>query len=449
MANMVVLVALPFVVAFGIVAFRRPMDVLLPAYAVTVPFGSLLSTGLAPPYDSVSTPLGLLLLAALLAQLITGHSAQVRFPVTVPIWLMFLGLAGASALWSVSAQLTEKAFQNLTLLVLLYVLLALTRVRLSDLRRLETALVIGGVAASSYGIFQFLTGTLPVDTEASGGGRFGRDLLGANNTAAALLVPLAIALCRSAAGRSLGGRLANAVGAGMIMFGVLLTGSRGGLLATAGCLLVALLYVERGRAILLRYAALVVVAVAVVLVAQPGGIGARTDQTTSSGRTDIWKVGLYACHIYCLTGSGWGTFPRVYQMEQSKVSDARVLARGVAYEAHNIWILISVEAGIPGLLLALLGLLFALRDTYRLPRSLRGPPLAGFVATIMAAFFLSNFDYKFFWMTLMYPLMCRTVALTHVDPSPGEDRSPPVPPVRAATRPAPVAPSIAHAGLGT
>jgi len=61
--------------------------------------------------------------------------------------------------------------------------------------------------------------------------------------------------------------------------------------------------------------------------------------------------------------------------------------------------------------LALLGLLFTLRDTYRLPASLRGPPLSGLVAMLVAAVFLSNFEYKFFWMTLMYMLMCRSVWL--------------------------------------
>ncbi|MGH8895148.1 MAG: O-antigen ligase family protein [Actinomycetes bacterium] len=412
MPSLMVLAALPLIVALTIFGFRRPVDLLLPAYAATVPFGKLLSTGVAPPFDSMSSLLALVLLAALSAKALYGRSAQSRFPATAPIWLLFLGLTGASAVWSVSPQITLEAFRNLGILVALYVLVALTPFTLPELRRLESAIVLGGVAAASYGIFQFVTGTLPVDLEGGGGGRFGRDLLGANNTAAALLLPLAIALCRSVAAPSSRTRLAHTVATGVVVFGILLTGSRGGLLATAACLGITIVFIPRGRRVLLRYAAAVVVVVAVVLVLQPGGIAGRTDSTKSSGRTDIWKVGLYACQIYCLQGSGWGTFPRVYQLEQAYVGDARTLGRGVAYEPHNIWILIGIEAGLAGLVLALLGLLLTVRDSLRLPPSLRAPPLAANVATLVAAFFLSNFEYKFFWLTLTYTLVCRSVAIT-------------------------------------
>jgi O-antigen ligase len=328
------------------------------------------------------------------------------------VWLLFLAVTGVTALWSVAPQLTELAFRNLALLVVLYVLVALTPVSLPELRRVETALVVGGVLASTYGIFQFVTGTLPVDPESGGGGRFGRDLLGANNTAAALMVPLAIAVCRSASAPRWRVRSAHIAAVAVVLFGVLLTGSRGGLLSTGALLLVAIVYVERNRAFLVRAVLLMVVAAGLVLILQPAGIAGRTDSTSSSGRAEIWKVGLHACETYCVRGSGWGTFPRVYELTQPEVPEARTLERGVAYEPHNIWLLIGIETGVAGFALAVIGLLLTLRDCHRLPNYLRGPPLAGMVATLVAAFFLSNFEYKFFWMTLTYVLMCRSVALT-------------------------------------
>ena len=36
--------------------------------------------------------------------------------------------------------------------------------------------------------------------------------------------------------------------------------------------------------------------------------------------------------------------------------------------------------------------------------------MTGMVATFVAAFFLSNFEYKFFWMGLMYALLCRATS---------------------------------------
>lgn len=404
--------ALPLVAAFLVAGFRRPMALLLPAYAVTVPFGSLLSIGLRPPWDSVSTWLSIALVVALGAHVLVGRSTSAPLPATVPIWLLFLGVAGASALWSVSPQITQTAFRNLAILVVLYCVVALTPVDRRGLRRVEMAILLGGVAASAYGIFQFVTGTLPVSVDGGGGGRFGRDLLGANNTAAALILPLAVALVRGVNGPTVGSRRAHTAAAAVLLFAILLTGSRGGLLSVAVCLVTALVVVREGRARLARYAGVAALCVVLVLVVQPGGIASRTDSTKSSGRVDIWKVGLHACQQHCLAGSGWGTFPRVYQLELPKVPDARILERGVAYEPHNIWILIGVEAGVGGLLLALLGLGVTVRHGLRLPPELRGPPLVALAGTLVASFFLSNFEYKFFWLTLTYVLLCRTVALT-------------------------------------
>ena len=412
MSPLLGLALVPLLLVGVVAGLRRPLGLLLPAYAASVPFGSLLSTGLSPPYDSISTPLGMLLIVGLGSQAIFGRTVGARFPRTVPVWLLYLGVAGMTAAWSVSAQLTEVAFRNLALLVILYFLVSLTPLTIRELRRVETGLVVGGVTAACYGIFQFVTGTLPVDPEAGDAGRFGRDLLGANNTAAALLVPFAIAWCRAAAGTSPLGRRAHAAAVGTILFGILLTGSRGGLLATAVCIGVAIAFTERGRASMIRFAATTLVVASVVLVVQPGGIAGRTDSTSSSGRSDVWKVGLYACRTYCVQGSGWGTFARVYQQEQPKVRDARVLGRGVAYEAHNIFLLIAIEAGLAGLALALIGFVLTMREGLRLPRYLRAPPLAGVISTLAAGFFLSNFEYKFFWMMLMYPVLCRNADIT-------------------------------------
>ncbi len=399
----------PLVVAATVIGFRFPVTVVLPAYAATVPFGSLLSTGLAPPYDSLSTPLAMLLCAGLLKEVLAGRTVHLRFPATVGIWLTFLGVSGASAVWSLSPQLTQAAFQRLALLVLLYLLLALVPVTVRQLRRVETALVVGGVAAACYGIAQFLTGTLPVEVE-GGSGRFGRELLGANNTAAALIVPLALAVWRSSIWLRPSSRLAYAAAGGALLLGIVLTGSRGGILATGATLVVTLALSRRHRGPVLRRVGAVVLALCVLLIAHPGGIAARTDKTSSSGRSDIWRVGIHACHHYCWAGSGWGTFSRVYTQELPKVADARILTQGVAYEPHNIWLLLAVETGVVGIGLALVGVLLTLVQAWQLPAALRGPPLSGLIGTLVASFFLSNFEYKFFWMNLGYCLLCRTVA---------------------------------------
>jgi O-antigen ligase/polysaccharide polymerase Wzy-like membrane protein len=419
------LAAAPLMFALVVIGFRRPLALLLPAYAATVPFGSSLATGLPAPYGSLSSVLGLILLLSLTLQLLSGRTGRAPLPATVAIWLLFLGLTGTSAVWSVAPRITEAGFLNLASLIVLYALLALAPVTRTDLGRVERALVIGGTAAACYGLLQLLVlGGLPTDADGVGGARFGRDLLGANNTAAALLLPLAIAVCRAVDLPRRRDRVLHGLAAGLLVTGILLTGSRGGLLAAGATFLAAILFVGRGRARLAGFTAAAALAVTFTLVVNPAGLGARTASTDSSGRTDIWLVGLAACHDYCLTGSGWGTFPRVYALEQPLVGQARVLVRGTNYEPHNIWILVGVEVGALGLLLVLVGFGLTFRDTVRLRPFLRGPPVAGLTGTLVAGFFLSNFEYKFFWMALMYALLCRNVAQTSPPDAPVPRDSP-------------------------
>jgi O-antigen ligase len=391
----------PLVVAFVVACFRDPLRYALPPYAVLIPFSSLLSVG-PGPMGSVSTLLGLLLGAALLVQLVTTRRAAPFIYAAIPIWLAFLGLCGLSLYWSIAPRATADDFLVLAAQVLLFVALVLSRVDTAVLRRFENAMVLGAVLVVCYGLAQlFLLGGLP--TGGSGSGRFGEDLLGANNQAAALLLPLALVTHRALAGAR-NRRMLYAALTALFLFGILMTGSRGGLVSSAVVVLAVVMFGAVRRATAVTLVAVAAVLVWVVLVANPAGIGARhiNQADSSSGRAEIWTVGLYSCPKYCLEGAGWGAFPTVYRQELASVSEARILTQGTSYEAHNIFLLALVEVGIPGLVLLLIGLAIPLVDAARLPRALRGPPLGALLGTIISSFLLSNLEFKFFWAVLAY-----------------------------------------------
>ena len=391
----------PLVVAFVVACFRDPLRYALPPYAVLIPFSSLLSVG-PGQFGSVSTLLGLLLGAALLVQLVTTRRAAPFIYAAIPVWLAFLGLCGLSLYWSIAPRATADDFLVLAAQVLLFVALVLSRVDTVALRRFENAMVLGAVLVVGYGLSQlFLLGGLP--TGGSGSGRFGDDLLGANNQAAALLLPLALVTHRALAGVR-NRRMLYAALTVLLLFGILMTGSRGGLVSSAVVVLGVVLFGAVRRATAVTLVAVAAVLVWVVLVANPAGIGARhvNQADSSSGRAEIWTVGLYSCPKYCLEGAGWGTFPTVYRQELASVSEARILTQGTSYEAHNIFLLALVEVGIPGLVLLLIGLAIPLVDAARLPRALRGPPLGAFLGTVVSSFLLSNLEFKFFWAVLAY-----------------------------------------------
>jgi O-antigen ligase len=412
--TMVFVVALaPLLVAYVVACFRNPVRYALPPYAVLIPFGSAFK--LVPgPFGGVSSLLGLLLGAALVTQLVTTRRGSVRLPLAVPVWLAFLALSGFSLFWSIAPGATFLDFRVLASQVLLLVALVLTRFDERTLRLFATSLMAGGIAVVCYGLVQLtLLGGLPGRRTGPGDGapRFGDDLLGANNEAAALLLPLAVAATRALteSGRS---RFFHGAATLLLLVGILMTGSRGGLLGAFVVFVVVVWLGTARRSHKVAVAVTAAVLVTVVLVLQPGGFGRRQveNQTGSSGRTDIWMVGAQACSQYCLVGAGWGAFPNVYQQELSSTPEARVQPRGATFEPHSIFLLAVIELGLPGLVLLIVGLAVALMSAWRLPAALRAPPMAALLSTIVSSFFLSNMNFKFFWAVIAYVAVSETVA---------------------------------------
>lgn len=407
------LAAAPIVVGIVVVCLREPMRVALPAYAALIPFSGVLSIG-SPRFGSLSSLVGILLGAGLVLRLVRTRKVRVRLSATIPVFLLLLGVAGATVLWSLSPQTTVNSFLILGSLIVVYVLVALNPVDRDVLRRVENGLLVGGMVAVGYALFQLIVmGGFPADPPVPGvtEGRFGNDLLGPNNQAVAFILPLVVCLHRSVTFSVRSTRLLHISMAVLLLGGIVMTGSRGGILATVVAVVVLLVAAARGRGRLLSYGLIGATVAAFVFFAHPFGLAERTVETTSSsGRTDIWKVGAAACPQYCGLGSGWGTFRDVYAETQASVPDARVLVGAGNYEAHDVWLLVAIELGVPGLVLLVTGLGLVFVEALRLPAVLRGPPLSALVATVFAAFFLSNLEFKFFWMALMMVALSRNLA---------------------------------------
>ncbi len=407
--------AAPFVVMLLVIYLREPLRIGLPLFAATVPFGQLLALG-SSAFASLSSILGLLLGIGLALERLRSGRVNVRLSATVPVWLMFLGVAGATVLWSVSPGKTETGFFILTSLVVLYVLISLRDVDRRSFRWTENGILAGGLLVTTYGLFQLVVqGGFPSDPPgATLDGRFGNGMLGPNNEAVTLIIPLMVSLARAIGATRGPQRVRYTASMAYLLTGVLLTGSRGGLLAVAVAVVALIISQPSGRKLLIGYGVATLTAAGLVFFTHPAGIADRTfaSASSSSGRTDIWRVAFAACSRYCPAGAGWETFPDVYAATQARVAGANVLVGGGAYQAHDVWVLIAIELGLPGLLLFGAGVLLTLSEAVKLPGWMRGPPLASFAGTLFAAFFLSNVEYKFFWMALFYVALARNLADT-------------------------------------
>jgi hypothetical protein len=423
--------AAPLAFAVLVIGLRSPTHRLLPAYAALLPFGSglALPLGLPVQYTSLSSLTGFALIASLAYGLLVRGTARRPVPATAALWTLLFGLFVLSTLWSITPRETVATVISVAGVMVLFVLLAFTPIDRTTVARTELWLVLGGVAACCYGLFQAVTGTLPADTVGNAG-RFGSDLIGDNHIAGALLIPLAVALAKLADHPSVRVRVAHALAVLMLMTGILLSGSRGGLIGAAVTFVIVLL-IARRRTVLIAICAVAVTSMIVVLSLNPGGIGERQASLDDSGRADIWRVGMQGCETYCVTGSGWGTFPEVYERTQSFVAEAKVLVRGARYVPHNNWLLLGVELGIAGLVLLNLGFALAIRDALLLPRAVRAGPLAALVAVLSTGILLSNFEFKYFWFALTFVLL---VSLAQEQP---DQRAPGAAPLDAPPVPTP------------
>lgn len=401
------LAALPVAVLGLVVGLRAPVGVLLVAYAAIVPFGSAidLPIPLPPPFDSLSSVVGAMASASMLVHLLLVRTGPPQVPTVSMVWLLFIGVAGVTYTWSVLPSVTSDEFFLLVSGLSLYLLATFLPVTATERDRITLAIVAGATLASLLGVALFALGRAPVGN--SGAPRFLLTGDDPNHTAAGLLLPLVLAA--TMAGDTARSPLRRVVFAGsgiVVAIGIVLTGSRGGILAAVGALFV--LGWQSGS--LRRMgAAIATVGVAGILSLSlaPAALEARLLNSDSTGRTEVWRLGLVACSTYCVQGSGWGTFPDVYQQVFRSDPDAGGY-RTQRFRAHNIWLQALVETGFVGFALLVAGFLTAGASLLKLPRAARAAPLAALVGLAVASSLVSNLTFKYFWLVFLYVAVCST-----------------------------------------
>lgn len=270
-------------------------------------------------------------------------------------WVMiaFLGWAALTLVWApqTGAGITalSRYIPNMLLLPIAYTAVRGRR----DLTLVLAAFVLGAILAAGFGIIQ------PPDASAIESTRATGTLGDPNELAAALLVGLALgagfALAR---GRSPALRLGGLVAIPLCAAGIFLSLSRGGLVALAAVLLVGT--VSAGRWRVAVTAILVAVAAGGVLYfTQLAPLPARERVLTAnggSGRSDLWKVGLRIVRAHPVGGVGVGNFQTSspnYVLQPGALKRTDLIFSPAPKVAHNTYLQVLSEMGVPGLLLFL------------------------------------------------------------------------------------------------
>ena len=421
--GLIALITIPVIGLF----VARPARILLPLYAGTLPLASVieLNIPLPAPFNTVSSMLGAMLIGAGLAHVILYRKGRIP-SIPVAIWLLFLAWAMVTTFWAIEVDDAVRTITIAVPLLLLMVVVALLDIDEEDFDILRLALIAGSALVGMYAAYLLLSGrALPSHGVSE---RFSvasdADATNPNILAASLLMPLALAVHMMVTGgtrwmKDRTWRLIGVWGALFSVIAIILTSSRGGMMASIAVFVICLVYCARVpeyRSRTIRttggvFLFLLVVSAlgAVSLAVSPRGGPVReilgsgpferiaSRQTDSSGRLEIWTAGRLACENYCDRGAGFGNFPNAYSQVFALSSATENV--GADRPAHNVYLGMVVETGFIGL--SLLGLALAAEWYLASSRQMRryeGAIKAALIGLLIASVFLSAIWFKYFWL---------------------------------------------------
>jgi O-antigen ligase len=365
---------------------------------------------------------GLLLALAWLAKLSITKDAKVDFPTQHPGilsgLLVFLAWATLSYSWSEEPSEALTAVSRLALNAVLF-LIVYTAIRTPrDVIWVLGAFVVGAAGAVVYGL---LSGAAPSSFGDSA--RLSGQVENPNELAATLVAAFVLALgLMFVARRSPVLRLMAGFASGFLLFGIVLTVSRGGLvsLAVAGLAAIVLGGRWRPRILLFASACLAVTVFYFVALAPPAARQHITEQNGGTGREDVWKVGWRMVEAHPVEGVGAGNFHTSsihYLLVQPGLLRRSDFIADTQKVAHNVYLQTWAELGAIGLALLLILVFAVLRSGFRAIRAFerlgdlqmeilaRAQVVA--VIGLLASLFFSSDEYKKqLWLLLaMLPAM--------------------------------------------
>jgi O-antigen ligase len=342
-------------------------------------------------------------------------------PVLSAAVIAFVAWSTISAAWAVSSGTALSSTSRFLLDVLLFpIVFAAIRER-RHVVWIVGAFVLGAVISAAFGLLE------------SNGARLAGGIGDPDGEAALLTAALALDFGLIAAvprGSPL--RLLAVVGGLIMGVGLLDTGSRGGVVALGVVLVAAVVFGGRWRA---RAAGLVllvaVLAPFYVLLLTPSAAVQHLSSSTSSGRTDLWKVGVRMWQANPVVGVGSGNFAlaAVHYVQSAGPLSRADLIVDVPHATHNTYLEILDELGVPGLIAFIVIAVASISSALRAARLYERTGNAAFelmcrcvalalIAQLSADFFITNEYEHLLWLLLALPPALLAVARSETRISP-------------------------------
>lgn len=332
-------------------------------------------------------------------------------------WL--IGLFLLAVILSSFAVTTPPVKLNHTLRLMLVLSLYLVTVNViqteKHLQYLVWAFLASGMICVSYGFYGYFFGRAAM----AGGGRLTGTMDDPNEFAGAAVARLPLALCLLRVEKHWLKRLFLLAGAGMMTCGVIMTWSRGGLLALVWALVLFVLRQKRK----LVWLVIVGVILLAVLVTMPSSLRARMSvmlsgeqkADTSLMRRTTYQV--YGLKLFCqhpLLGIGFGRFSEAYAH-----SEYRFLQGAGKQVAHNTYLEILAGTGLIGFVPFMALLSTSLFTAWKLAGAEEPRPywahvsaglFAGLGGYLLSSLFLSQQYEKTLWLLIAMIVIMRRLA---------------------------------------
>lgn len=266
----------------------------------------------------------------------------------------FLAAAACSPLWSLDPAASRWAAGELLKMGLVYVAAASLLDRPDRLRKAAWAIGIAGCVPAYYAVSNYVTGTNLLEGYRA---RWAGTFFDPNRLAMAVVASSMVLLAMRSRLKSPFARTAVLLGVGLQIWGVVVTYSRGAALGLGVGLLAYLLTGAGGNRRVRSIAVVSAVAVGLLFLAperfwnRTSTIATYTEDASAMGRIHAWQTAGNILERRPLTGVGASAFTTAWATYAPGEAGAR------AYVAHNLFLEVAAELGIPALVafLVLLG----------------------------------------------------------------------------------------------
>ncbi len=405
--GVIMLVLSPFIIWLSL---RLPMLFPFGLYIALASFDPLLRV--SGGAGTLTKVFGIATIFALVARTLLARRSVVP-PLSWFAWLGVILYAGFSLAWSLNVDQTRLLLGQMLSLFALFTALAIYPIEYFELLQVRRLMILAGIVTGGYGVYAARSAPHVASSLHHGYERLmitsGKIVFDPNHFAAFFMIPISIVVVGFLCDPRPLHKVSYAAVFVLLSVNVLLSGSRGGLIGAA---LIIFYLGWRARKYILTG---VIAAAGLAISAFIPTVWARfadPSQGGGSGRNEIWSTGLHAVREYWLAGSGFGTYPDIY--DNYVLQSTQRSFDGWHRPSHSLIIESIVEFGVLGSIVLFSAIWSSLRQNASIART---HPLFTYrlesegmlVGVLWMALTIDVLWYKYLWLALSFAILLANV----------------------------------------